>query len=389
MSVITLPKGFTIVEHIGTVGFGSVYLISDGQKYFAIKIIFNAMANINNQNVNPHTDENSILLHQQVKRLAREVNVCKHFQECYEFVGYDSMYRAPKFDNNLYIVMDYQKHTLRKVIDSNYDNPLSEAVIRLIIAQLLCGLHKMHSKNCSHRDISPKNILIDVDNCRAYICDFGLAHLRCPVNSFGSSAAQPYNSTDIGTLPYIAPEILFENRTYNPTKVDIWSVGILLIEMLLGYFPGANKDPCSLLVFLFTELIEFDPDYWNLRASQSIWRYTSPFHQLLLHPKLSVLGKVRNMLSMEGFEVLRNMLMNQAERRPPCLELLQMDWFTKDKHCHELIQRLLQKKCEPEEELLPNFCQSTSDEEATAHYVKYLENAVPILDVSQTDLFLL
>ena len=102
----------------------------------------------------------------------------------------------------------------------------------LQIHHLLCiqrGLKYVHSAGVIHRDLKPSNILVN-ENCDLKICDFGLARIQ-------ESQMTGY----VSTRYYRAPEIMLTWRRYNE-KVDIWSVGCIFAEMILGrpLFPGKN-----------------------------------------------------------------------------------------------------------------------------------------------------
>lgn len=82
----------------------------------------------------------------------------------------------------------------------------------------------MHSANIAHRDLKPRNLLIDA-NCDLKLCDFGLAR---PILERTKDA----NMTDyVATRWYRAPELLL-GETHYTSAVDIWSVGCILAEIL-------------------------------------------------------------------------------------------------------------------------------------------------------------
>ena len=94
-------------------------------------------------------------------------------------------------------------------------------------SQLCRGLQYLHENKIIHRDIKPENILLTKTG-GIKICDFGW----CAIGSNN-------RSTYCGTLDYMAPEILNGSNYCN--KVDIWSLGILLYEILQGTTPFKGK----------------------------------------------------------------------------------------------------------------------------------------------------
>ena len=105
----------------------------------------------------------------------------------------------------------------------------------LPIARQLCdGLAAAHQAGVLHRDLKPSNIILTSDN-RAVIIDFGLA---APTTS-DHSLTPP--SAVIGTLAYVAPEQL-ENGQCR-VESDIYSLGVVLYEMLTGEKPHPGKSP--------------------------------------------------------------------------------------------------------------------------------------------------
>lgn len=96
------------------------------------------------------------------------------------------------------------------------------------MAQILYGLNEIHSKNIIHRDIKSDNILLDESKV-IKLGDFGVSWI------FEESA-----KTYIGTPYYLSPEIIYGKRY--TTKTDVWSLGVLLYEMMTDRMPfNANN----------------------------------------------------------------------------------------------------------------------------------------------------
>ncbi|XP_056410480.1 mitogen-activated protein kinase 15-like [Hyla sarda] len=116
-------------------------------------------------------------------------------------------------------------------------NLLKDVHMRYILHQLLKATKFLHSGNVIHRDQKPSNILLDAD-CLVKLCDFGLARSLYQIQE---DSGNPALTEYVATRWYRAPEILLASHRY--TKgVDMWSIGCILAEMLLGkpLFPGTS-----------------------------------------------------------------------------------------------------------------------------------------------------
>lgn len=105
---------------------------------------------------------------------------------------------------------------------------------RYIMYQICKGMKYLHSADVIHRDLKPSNILINSD-CSLKICDFGLARSMVA----DSPDKDVVMTEEVATRWYRAPEVLLGSQTYDKSA-DVWSVGCILGELLLGkpLFPG-------------------------------------------------------------------------------------------------------------------------------------------------------
>lgn len=97
--------------------------------------------------------------------------------------------------------------------------------VQFILYQLLKGLKYIHSANVLHRDLKPPNILIDA-RCNVKITDFGLARTRV-------GKEDDHMTVYVVTRYYRAPELLVNNQDYS-TAVDVWSLGLIYLELVTG-----------------------------------------------------------------------------------------------------------------------------------------------------------
>ena len=124
---------------------------------------------------------------------------------------------------NYYLAMEYaQKGNLYKLIQEKRGMNENEAFIYFI--QVVSAIHFLHMNGYAHRDIKPENILLD-ENYQVKLCDFGW----CVNVSKGERI------TFCGTYEYMAPEMI--NDEFYDMGIDIWSLGVLLYEMIHGYSP--------------------------------------------------------------------------------------------------------------------------------------------------------
>lgn len=130
-----------------------------------------------------------------------------------------------------FLIMDlYQQDLLSFIMR---ENGLGEMLSLFYFKQICEAVQKCHDRHIAHLDLKPENILINEEEQKIYICDFGNAY------QFDDKEADVKIGRR-GTLVYCAPEVKCSDK-YNPIKADVWSLGILLHVMAVGYFPHAQN----------------------------------------------------------------------------------------------------------------------------------------------------
>lgn len=196
---------------IGSGSFGDVFLAKNNLngKYFAIK-------QMDKETVKANGGSRDLIM--------REVNI--HRRLSHENIV--RLYSHYEDDTHFYLVMDYVcKGTLYQIVKLN--GSLDEKTAFKYFIQVVTAVNFLHENNLIHRDLKPENLLID-ENDTIKLCDFGW----CVEVKIGNRV------TFCGTFEYMAPELVKE-LPYNQ-GVDVWSLGVLLYEMIHGYSPFRARD---------------------------------------------------------------------------------------------------------------------------------------------------
>ena len=144
------------------------------------------------------------------------------------------------FGNKIqYIVIEYVEGiTLKEYIKKQKIIDCKEAID--IVAQILKALSHAHNKGVLHKDINPQNILL-LPNATIKVTDFGIASFK------RGEIKSPVETEALGSVYYVSPEQAQGN--YTDERSDIYSVGIVLYEMLTGKppFEGASDENIALM----------------------------------------------------------------------------------------------------------------------------------------------
>ena len=200
---------YQILSNLGSGGFGTVFLARDTwiDKKVAIKV--------------PHRqggDFDELLQEPRLLAALDHPNI----------VG---IITAEKTDGVFFIVMEYVKgESLEGVLDR--DKALDVPRALNFVAQVLKGVEHAHKAQILHRDLRPANVLVSESGV-AKVADFGTSRLL----------EKSHATTVIGSPPYMAPEH-FQGRAVLAS--DIYSVGVILYQMLTGTLPYFSPNPAQI-----------------------------------------------------------------------------------------------------------------------------------------------
>lgn len=198
-------------EKIGAGGFGDVYKgIFRGTEVAIKKVLADKLSKDAVEELTKEAEIMSGLRHPNVvlfMGFCRPPDCCLLFEYIRRGSLYDLLYR------------ERRKFSMHEVCRIHID--------------IACGMAYLHGAGVVHRDLKPANILVD-EHFRAKIADFGLSKVKQETMTLRSR---------VGTPQYMAPELLSPDHLPHNEKVDVYSFGILLVEVLNNEQPFSGKDP--------------------------------------------------------------------------------------------------------------------------------------------------
>ncbi|KAL4484341.1 hypothetical protein ABPG72_006452 [Tetrahymena utriculariae] len=223
-------------QNLGKGAFGSVFiaykLTKEGKKNgkFAAKVI--QLTSLNDKEIIQLTREIEIL------KTIRHDNIVK-------------MEHVTRTKNNLYLFLEYIKDgDLSKYLENK--RRLSQEETISFFRQIVNGFKELYKRNIIHRDIKPENILLEKkeNHKRLLISDFGFARV---VNQ--DQMNKQIEQTPVGSLKYMAPQIL--GIINFSCKCDVWSLGVMIYELLYGYPPWMDDTYQRLLNRILSQPLTF------------------------------------------------------------------------------------------------------------------------------------
>ncbi|OHT04010.1 TKL family protein kinase [Tritrichomonas foetus] len=210
---------FKIGKRLGKGGFSKVYagLQRETGQLCAIKVL----------NFKNLKKERFLLYEREIEILAASRNPF-----LLSFVGFTIT--APYCIITEYVPNGCLFHAIRPKPSSKVLSGTEKTIIAFGVA---CGMKRLHQLGIIHRDLKSLNILLD-SNWRPIIADFGLSRYK--------ESSSEYMTSNVGTAHWMAPEIF--NGGYYDSKVDVYSYGMLLWEILTGNSPFSGKNSVQIAV---------------------------------------------------------------------------------------------------------------------------------------------
>lgn len=216
---------FRVQEEIGSGGMGRVYKAVDErlERFVALKFLNRDLDHID-------SEKERFIKEAKTASSLDHANICTIYEIGETEAG------------QIYIAMAYYHgRTLREMID---EGPLPIETAVEIVIQIAAGIEAAHNHDIIHRDLKPSNIMVTQEGV-VKILDFGLAKLR-------GQQELTKKGVLLGTLDYMSPE-LFQSDAVSK-KSDIWSLGVMMYEMLVGKKPFTGKSEQAIMYAILNAL---------------------------------------------------------------------------------------------------------------------------------------
>lgn len=253
-----LVPGYRFVEYLDSGGMGAVYkaVQKSLNRIVAVKLL-----------PRMHLEKEGF-----AERFKREAHALAQLTHPNIIAVYDS---GETRDGQMYYVMEFVSGMdLQQLLKRK---PPAPKQILQIIAQVCNALQYAHERGIVHRDIKPANILIDAKG-NVKVADFGLVKIVGP-----QAVDYTATGTTLGTPDYIAPEAM-EYGVKIDHRVDIYSLGVMIYELLTGHVPKGQWEPPSIrsgtdkkVDAMVSKAMQYDPD----KRYQNVSEMTQVLEKLL------------------------------------------------------------------------------------------------------------
>ena len=228
---------FTVEELLGHGGMGAVYRVTNRntKQDYAVKILRPDLADLDDGFIEDFMAEAAMLA------AVHHPGIVKAFDCAYlEPMPDEAASTEEDRRRYVYIMMDLLRG---QSLSSRLKNgPLEPSAALQLFSQLCAAMAAAHSLNIVHRDLKPENIFV-CDDGTARVLDFGIARWTRP----GPTGTQYVLKTNrvLGTIAYMAPEQ--KDGDVVDQRTDVFTLGIILYEMLTGHRPEGSFEPASKL----------------------------------------------------------------------------------------------------------------------------------------------
>jgi predicted Ser/Thr protein kinase len=202
---------YQLLKLLGQGGMGSVYLAQDAQldRPVALKL--------------PHFgDADGPKVRERFYREARAAATLRHRHVC-------AVYDVGEIDGTPYLTMAYVEG--KPLSEAAAERPLTPRQAAILVRKLALALQEAHQKNVIHRDLKPANVMIDLRG-EPILMDFGLAR-----RTSGGDPRLTQQGAAVGTPGYMPPEQVSGDIEATGPASDVYSLGVVLYELLTGRLP--------------------------------------------------------------------------------------------------------------------------------------------------------
>ncbi len=228
---------YEILEKIGEGGMGVVYKALDTKLNRSVALKFLPPKSLQNE--------------EEKKRIVREAQAAASLNH----PNIATVYEINEVDDQTFIVLEYiDGRSLGEMISQRIDHPGDDSAHRVPatfslsqildqVIQIAEGLSAAHANEIVHRDIKPGNVMVTAAG-RVKLMDFGLVKMR-------DVSLLTKEGTTLGTVPYMSPEQARGEDVDHRT--DIWSLGVLFYEMIVGHRPFRSDYEQALIYLIINE----------------------------------------------------------------------------------------------------------------------------------------